>query len=824
MKRLFSLALFVVALLLAQGAALGADAQDQQIAILQSSQSLAEKDAACARLKWIGTAHCVPALAALLTDESLSHSARYALESMPGPEAERALLQALAKTSGSNQIGIINSLAVRRDTAAADILGKLLSNADTRVASAAAMALGRISGPQALNALRTAWDASASGPLHDAEADGLLACANDLLTAGRDSVSLGVFQKLYDTAKTDRVRQAAFCGVILASGREGVALMAKAIAGHDSASQAAALQVAAELEGRPVTRGLTDLLPNVNVPVQIALLECLHRRGDPFGLPGVAQMAKSTDADVRLAAIKALGDLGNGSVAAMLAEMAASAAGVEKSAARQALLDLRRGEVTPAILEALTNAAPAVKAELIRALGGRGDKSAVPRLLELARSPNDSLRSSAFQALALLAVPAQLPDLVQLVVQATAEDARSEAADTLNSVCQRIEAQSGHCDTEALVKAVRTAPPEARLALLPICSGLAEAPVREALRACIEDSELRVREAAVRALCDTHDGELLPDLLKAYKGSYVRQKGDINAKLELLAFRGYVRLLTQEESAKLSNEQKVAALRTLLERLERPLNADQKRLVLSGLSSIPDAKALALTSLMLDDPSVKAEAAQAVIRIANSLPPGQAEEAEVALAKVLAVNTDPATSSSAEEARKKVSRMAGYVTLWQVAGPYEQQGKNFSDLFDIPFAPESGDSRSVDWKSLPASANPAESWKMDLLQALGGQQRAAYARTWINSPKQQKVRLELGSDDGVKVWLNGLVIYSNNVSRALQPGSDIADITLNEGWNTLMLKVTQNTAGWEFCVRFAQASGEPVTGLRVALNPDISGR
>jgi hypothetical protein len=61
----------------------------------------------------------------------LSHSARYALESMPGPEAEAALLQALAKTSGSNQVGIIDSLAARRDTAAVPALGKLLSDADT---------------------------------------------------------------------------------------------------------------------------------------------------------------------------------------------------------------------------------------------------------------------------------------------------------------------------------------------------------------------------------------------------------------------------------------------------------------------------------------------------------------------------------------------------------------------------------------------------------------------------------------------------------------------------------------------------------------------
>jgi hypothetical protein len=111
---------------------------------------------------------------------------------------------------------------------------------------------------------------------------------------------------------------------------------------------------------------------------------------------------------------------------------------------------------------------------------------------------------------------------------------------------------------------------------------------------------------------------------------------------------------------------------------------------------------------------------------------------------------------------------------------------------------------------------------MDLLQALGGQQRVAYARTWVNSPKQQTVRLEIGSDDGVKVWLNGHVVHANNVARALQPGSDEVDVTLNEGWNTLMLKVTQNITAWEFCVRFSQPNGEPVTGLRASLSPDAA--
>ena len=822
MKRFLSATIAVLAFALMTPVTLGADGdeQDQQIAILQSSHTLAEKDAACARLKWIGTARCVPALSTLLTDRDLSHSARYALESMPGAEAETALLQALAKASGSNQVGLINSLAVRQDPEAVEALGKLLSDADANAACAAAMALGRIGGPQGLRALQASWDTSASGPLHEAEADGLLACANGLLAEEKEPAALVVFQKLYDTAKTDKIRQAAFCGVLLSSGRAGIALMSKAMAGNDGASQTAALQVAAEMEGRPVTRALADLLSKVKPPVQIALLECLDRRSDSFCLPGVEQMVKSTNLDVRLAAIKAAGDLGDGSVAALLAEKASETTGAEKNAARQALLDLRRGKVTPSLLKDLTNAAPAVKAELVWAIGGRGDKSAVPKLLELARSPDADSRANSLQALASLCSQAQLADLVQLVVQSTNEDARAQAADTLSSVCQRIESRSGHCDTDALVKALRTASVEARIALLPVCSGLSEAPAREALRAALNDSELRVSEAAVRALCDTRDGELLPDLLKACQGYYVHSKSDV-IKQQTLAFRGYIRLLTQEESVKLSNEQRVASLHKLL---EMQPNADEKRLVLSGLGSIPDTKALALASPMLDDPVVKAEAAQAVIQIAEALPADGAEEAAAALTKVLASNPDPSIQSSAEEARKKILKMSGYVTQWQVSGPYEQQGKNFSELFDIPFAPENGPATTGLWKDVPLSASAAESWKMDLLKALGGQQRVAYARTWIYSPHQQKIHVELGSDDGFKFWLNGAIVYSNNASRALQPGSDPMDVVLNQGWNALMLKVTQNTAGWEFCVRVTQTNGELVSGLKISNSQDANAR
>jgi hypothetical protein len=154
-----------------------------------------------------------------------------------------------------------------------------------------------------------------------------------------------------------------------------------------------------------------------------------------------------------------------------------------------------------------------------------------------------------------------------------------------------------------------------------------------------------------------------------------------------------------------------------------------------------------------------------------------------------------------------------------VAGPYAQEGKSFAQLFDIPFAPETGDAASVHWQDLSVNAKNADSWKMDLLHALGGEERVAYARTWINSPKKQDVRLELGSDDGLKVWLNDHLVHANNAARALQAGSDKVDVTLNAGWNSLLLKVTQHNAGWGFCVRFSETGGEPVAGLRASLKP-----
>jgi len=560
---------------------------------------------------------------------------------MPYPDAGDALRQALTNTSGSNEVGIINSLGVRAETNAAPDLAKLLSSPDPEVAVAAADALGHIGGSAALKALQSAWDGSDPGPVHNAVNDGLLACANQLLTNGAAGQAVKIFQQLYDHEKEDGVRLAAFRGIILSSEKRGIALMVKAIQGKDGPSQGAALQLASKVGGPATTRALASMMPKLSPAVQIAVLQALDQRHDRYAVPGVAQMFESSNPAVRLAAITTMGDLRDGRATMLLVRTATSATGAERTAARQALLQLVYGPVTATLLDAIPRAPSEMQVELIRALGDRSDASAPPKLLELAQGQNEATRSAALQALALVAGNDQIPGLVQLVVNATNDDTRSAVADALSSACQHIESQRGKVDAAPLVQAVKTGPIEARVALLAVCSGVIDPRVRDVLREATHDEQ--VRSAAIRAMCDSQDKDLLPDMLA------FGQMPD--KKISTLAIRGCVRLITQDQTAPLTVSEKINTLKLLQAVAKDP---DKKRLFLSGLASVADVQTLDMAASMLDDPEVKVEAADAVVQIARAVAAQHPAEATGALKRVVAEPANADIGKSAQAALKKI--------------------------------------------------------------------------------------------------------------------------------------------------------------------------
>ncbi len=77
----------------------------------------------------------------------------------------------------------------------------------------------------------------------------------------------------------------------------------------------------------------------------------------------------------------------------------------------------------------------------------------------------------------------------------------------------------------------------------------------------------------------------------------------------------------------------------------------------------------------------------------------------------------------------------------------------------------------------------------------------AYAWTEFDVEKETKGLLGVGSDDGVKVWLNGKLIHENWVGRPVQVDEDLVPVVLPAGKNQLLLKVQNGISEWGFACR-----------------------
>ena len=94
---------------------------------------------------------------------------------------------------------------------------------------------------------------------------------------------------------------------------------------------------------------------------------------------------------------------------------------------------------------------------------------------------------------------------------------------------------------------------------------------------------------------------------------------------------------------------------------------------------------------------------------------------------------------------------------------------------------------------------------------------SAYALINIFSPKARKnVAMGVGSDDSVKVWLNGKVVHVNSVNRRTTDIQDLFRVNLNAGDNLLLVKVSDNLWNWGMFFDIYLAEGDFRTSLPTA--------
>jgi hypothetical protein len=89
----------------------------------------------------------------------------------------------------------------------------------------------------------------------------------------------------------------------------------------------------------------------------------------------------------------------------------------------------------------------------------------------------------------------------------------------------------------------------------------------------------------------------------------------------------------------------------------------------------------------------------------------------------------------------------------------------------------------------------------------------AYARTEFLLQEPQRIRFRFGSNDGIKVWLDGNMLLRNEVQRVVLEGNDIIDLTepLAAGSHTLVFKINQVRGEWGFVFNLSQTDDWPIS-------------
>ncbi len=188
-------------------AAARAALEQRLIGYLGASYSSVARSFVCRELAIIGSSASVPGLVPLLLDDELSVFARQALERIPGAEADRALRDAIGTSRGRTRIGIINSVAVRRDPRSVAVLVKAASEEPEAIA-AAAKALGEIGTAESAKALET-FRGKGTPVQRLAVADAFLICAERLVAAGERAQAMKIIEPLTDSSQPAHVRLAA---------------------------------------------------------------------------------------------------------------------------------------------------------------------------------------------------------------------------------------------------------------------------------------------------------------------------------------------------------------------------------------------------------------------------------------------------------------------------------------------------------------------------------------------------------------------------------------------------------------------------------------
>lgn len=172
--------------------------------------------------------------------------------------------------------------------------------------------------------------------------------------------------------------------------------------------------------------------------------------------------------------------------------------------------------------------------------------------------------------------------------------------------------------------------------------------------------------------------------------------------------------------------------------------------------------------------------------------------------------------------RHQPSMPAGTLTKWSLSPVYDALARNL----ERPLT--RAESAAINWQDVEAeppgfvvlyryfeAPHPRVTFANDFSKRLEPQpgMKMVYARTTIESDRDQVKKLEIGYSDDVSVLLNGQILYRGRSAQnfrdpgflgIVNPENDAVYLPLKKGRNELMLAVSELGGGWGFVCRLVE--------------------
>lgn len=164
----------------------------------------------------------------------------------------------------------------------------------------------------------------------------------------------------------------------------------------------------------------------------------------------------------------------------------------------------------------------------------------------------------------------------------------------------------------------------------------------------------------------------------------------------------------------------------------------------------------------------------------------------------------------------------GFITRWALVGPFDnRKGIGFNAAYppektvDLKASYQGKDVAVLDWAE---HVTPDPYALVDLNKAIAKHMGAtAYAYAVVESPREQLVQVRAGSNNAVKLFLNGKQVYlRDEYHHGQRMDQHIGHGTLQAGRNEVLIKICQNeqteqwAQSWSFQLRLCDSVGGAV--------------